>query len=55
MSPFIAYSSQYPRNFIVVVVFFEKSIKMGPSVMRRYVHILERAVPTLYKYIGRIL
>ena len=28
---------------------------MGPSVMRRYVHKLDRAVPTLYKYIGKIL
>ena len=28
---------------------------MGTSVMRRYVHRLDRAVPTLYKYIGKIL
>ena len=31
------------------------SIKMGPSVMRRYVHRLDRAIPTLYKYIDKIL
>ena len=29
--------------------------KMGPSVMRRYVQRLDRAAPTLYKYIGKIL
>ena len=28
---------------------------MGPSVMRRYVYRLDRAVPTLYIYIGEIL
>ena len=31
----------------------EDCIKMGPSVMRRYAHRLGRAVPTLYKYIGK--
>ena len=33
----------------------KRSIKMGPSVMRRYVQRLNRAVPTLYKYIGKTL
>ena len=33
----------------------KKSIKFGPSVMRQYVQKLDRAVPTLYKYIGKIL
>ena len=28
---------------------------MGPSVMRQYVHKLDRGIPTLYKYIGKIL
>ena len=33
----------------------KKSIKIGPSVMRRYVYKLDRAVPSLYNYIGKIL
>ena len=28
---------------------------MGPSFKRQYVHKLDRAIPTLYKYIGKIL
>ena len=31
------------------------SIKMGPSLMRRYVHRLDRAIPTLYKNNDKIL
>ena len=30
-------------------------MKMGPSVMRPYVHRLDRAILTLYNYIGKIL
>ena len=40
---------------MIFMIFFKKSFKMGPTVMRRYVHRLDMAIPTLYYYICEIL
>ena len=37
------------NGLITIIVTKKGSIKMGPSVMRRSVHRLDRALPTLYK------
>ena len=43
------------KNFCNLAFRKKGSIEKGPFVMRRYVHLLDRAVPTLYKNIGNTL